>query len=39
MNYYVYMFTNKITKKKYIGSTNDVKRRYQQHLRASKDKW
>lgn len=37
MNYYVYMFTNKITKKKYIGSTNDVKRRYQQHLRASKD--
>ena len=25
MNYYVYMFTNKITKKKYIGSTNDVR--------------
>lgn len=35
MLHYIYCYTNKINNKKYIGQTNDIKRRQKQHLQDS----
>ena len=33
--YYIYCYTNKINQHKYVGQTNNLKRRYNEHLSAS----